>query len=219
MPEKKVTLVEFPQRQAVISISNAKKRVAAYARVSTAKDEQENSLSAQLDYFEKYIKANPTWTFVGIYSDEGISGLSYEKRDSFNRMVQDALAGKIDLVITKSLSRFARNTVDSLTVIRKLKEKGVSVYFEKEAIDTLDAKGEFLITLMSSFAEEESRSISENVTWGIRKRFSDGKYSVAYSQFLGYRCGKTGNMLIDKNEAKIIRFIYMLALVSCVIYN
>lgn len=212
MPEKKVTLVEFPPRQTVFNAHASKKRVAAYARVSTAKDEQENSLSAQMDYFEKYIRANPQWTFAGIYSDEGISGLSCEKRDSFNRMVQDALTGKIDLIITKSLSRFARNTVDSLTVIRKLKDKGVSVYFEKEAIDTLDAKGEFLITLMSSFAEEESRSISENITWGIRKRFADGKYSVAYSQFLGYRRGKTGNMLIDKNEAKVVRFIYMLAL-------
>ena len=133
MPEKKVTLVEFPPRQTVFNAHASKKRVAAYARVSTAKDEQENSLSAQMDYFEKYIRANPQWTFAGIYSDEGISGLSCEKRDSFNRMVQDALTGKIDLIITKSLSRFARNTVDSLTVIRKLKDKGVSVYFEKEA--------------------------------------------------------------------------------------
>ena len=130
------------------------------------------------------------WVFVKVYTDEGISATNTKKRDGFNQMVADALAGKIDLIVTKSVSRFARNTVDSLTTVRKLKEKGVEVYFEKENIYTLDSKGELLITIMSSLAQEESRSISENVTWGQRKRFADGKVSMPYSSFLGYRKGK-----------------------------
>ena len=115
-----------------------------------------------------------------MYTDEGISGVSTKNREGFNRMISDALAGRIDPIVTKSVSRFARNTVDSLTTVRKLKEKGVEVYFEKENIYTLDSKGELLITIMSSLAQEESRSISENVTWGQRKRFADGKVSMAY---------------------------------------
>lgn len=162
------------------------KKVAAYARVSTGSEEQETSLEAQRMYYEQHIKENKEWVFAGIYYDDGISGLSYRNREGFNRMIEDALNGKIDLILTKSLSRFARNTVDTLVIIRKLKEKGVGVYFEKEDIHTLDAKGEFLITLMSSLAQEESRSISENVAWGQRKRFADGKYSMPYKQFLGY---------------------------------
>ena len=123
-------------------------------------------------------------------------------------MVEDALAGKIDLIITKSVSRFARNTVDSLTTVRKLKEKGIEVYFEKEGIYTLDSKGELLITIMSSLAQEESRSISENVTWGQRKRFADGKVSLPYSHFLGYKKGEDGLPEIVPEEAEIVRFIY-----------
>ena len=123
-------------------------------------------------------------------------------------MIDDALAGKIDRIVTKSVSRFARNTVDTLTTIRKLKEKGVGVTFEKENIDTLDSKGELLITIMSSLAQEESRSISENVTWGWRKRISDGKVSVAYSHFLGYEKGEGGSMQVVESEAKIVRQIY-----------
>ena len=141
------------------------KKVAAYARVSTGSEEQETSLEAQRMYYEQHIKENKEWVFAGIYYDDGVSGLSYRNREGFNRMIDDALNGKIDLILTKSLSRFARNTVDTLVIIRKLKEKGVGVYFEKEDIHTLDAKGEFLITLMSSLAQEESRSISENVAW------------------------------------------------------
>ena len=123
-------------------------------------------------------------------------------------MIDDALAGKIDRIVTKSVSRFARNTVDTLTTIRKLKEKGVGVTFEKENIDTLDSKGELLITIMSSLAQEESRSISENVTWGWRKRISDGKVSVAYSHFLGYEKGEDGSMQVVESEAKIVQQIY-----------
>lgn len=188
------------------------RRVAAYARVSTDSDEQMGSVEAQKDYFEKLIQEHPGWVLVGIYADEGISGTSLNRREAFNRMIDDALGGKIDLIITKSLSRFARNTVDTLNTIRKLKAAGVGVYFEKEDIDTLDAKGEFLITLMSSLAEEESHSISENVKWGVRKRFADGKYSLPYKQFLGYKKGDNGTPELMENEAKIIRIIYRLFL-------
>lgn len=189
-------------------LSVRKRRVAGYARVSTDKDEQFTSYEAQIDYYTQYIKRNPEWEFVTVYTDEGLSGLNAKKRDGFNRMVADALAGKIDLIVTKSVSRFARNTVDSLVTVRKLKEKGVEVYFEKENIFTLDSKGELLITIMSSLAQEESRSISENVTWGQRKRFSDGKVSLPYSQFLGYECGQDGIPKIVEAEAALVRRIY-----------
>ena len=190
------------------SATAKKRRVAGYARVSTDKDEQFTSYEAQIDYYTQYIKRNPEWEFVAVYTDEGLSGLNAKKRDGFNQMVSDALAGKIDLIVTKSVSRFARNTVDSLVTVRKLKEKGVEVFFEKENILTLDSKGELLITIMSSLAQEESRSISENVTWGQRKRFSDGKVSLPYSQFLGYERGQDGIPKIVEKEAVLVRRIY-----------
>lgn len=193
-----------PQRAAL----HAKKRVAAYARVSTDEEEQLTSYEAQVDYYTRYIQANPDWELVEVYADEGISGTNTKKRRNFNRMIEDALAGKIDRIVTKSVSRFARNTVDTLTTIRKLKDKGVGVFFEKENIDTLDSKGELLITIMSSLAQEESRSISENVTWGWRKRIADGKVTVAYSHFLGYEKSEDGTMQIVEDEAKIVRQIY-----------
>lgn len=188
------------------------KRVAAYARVSTDNDEQLSSYEAQIDYYTKYIKANPAWKFSGVYSDEGISATTTKKREGFNRMITDALNGKIDFIITKSVSRFARNTVDTLTTIRKLKENGVEVYFEKENIYTMDSKGELLITIISSLAQEESRSISANVTWGQRKRFADGKVSLPYGQFLGYEKGKDGLPKIIEKEAEVVRLIYRLFL-------
>lgn len=117
-----------------------------------------------MDYYTNYIQKNPAWEYAGLYADEGISATNTKHRDGFNRMISDALLGKIDLIVTKSVIRFARNTVDSLTTVRKLKEKGIEVYFEKENIYTLDSKGELLITIMSSLVQEESRSISENVT-------------------------------------------------------
>ena len=203
MADRVVTVIPARKTFARASETNVL-RVAAYARVSTDSDEQMGSVAAQKDYFEKLIQKNPEWVLVEIYADEGISGTSLNRREAFNRMIADALAGKIDLIITKSLSRFARNTVDTLNTIRKLKIEGVGVYFEKEDINTLDSKGEFLITLMSSLAEEESRSISENVKWGHRKRFADGKYYVAYKNFLGYNKG----FVVDENQAKIIRLIY-----------
>ena len=185
-----------------------KRRACAYARVSTDSDEQFTSFEAQVDYYKNYIQSKPEWEFVGIYTDEGISGTNTKKREGFNKMIEDALAGKIDLIVTKSVSRFARNTVDSLTTIRKLKDKNVACYFEKENINTLDGGGELLITIMSSFAQEESRSISENVTWGQRKRFSDGKVSLPYKNFLGYKKGVDGKPEIVEEEAKIVRTIY-----------
>ena len=190
----------------------ALRRVAGYARVSTNDEEQLTSYEAQVDYYTKHIKSNPEWEFVAVYTDEGISATSTKKRDGFNRMIADALAGKIDLIITKSVSRFARNTVDTLTTVRKLKEKGIEIYFEKENIYTLDSKGELLITIMSSLAQEESRSISENVTWGVRKRFSDGKVNLPYKRFLGYKKGPDGFPAIVEEEAEIVRLIYRLFL-------
>ena len=185
-----------------------KRRTAGYARVSTDNEEQLSSYEAQVDYYTRYIKSKSEWEFVGVYTDEGISATNTKKRDGFNRMIKDALDGKIDLIITKSVSRFARNTVDTLTTVRKLKEKGVEVYFEKENIYTLDSKGELLITIMSSLAQEESRSISENVTWGQRKRFADGKVSLPYKHFLGYEKGEDDVPKIIESEAKIVRIIY-----------
>lgn len=185
-----------------------KRRVAAYARVSTDSDEQLSSYEAQVAFYTNHIKSNPNWEFVDVYTDEGISGTNTKKREGFNRMVEDAMDGKIDLILTKSISRFARNTVDTLTTIRKLKEQRVEVYFEKENIYTLDAKGEVMITIMSSLAQEESRSISENITWGKRKIMADGKFSLAYKCFLGYEKGEDGFPKIVEEEAKIIRQIY-----------
>lgn len=191
---------------------STKRRVAGYARVSTDKDEQFSSYEAQIDYYKKFILEHDDWTFVDIYTDEGISGLSTKKRDGFNRMVKDALKGKIDLIVTKSVSRFARNTVDSLTTIRQLKEKNVEVFFEKENIWTFDGKGELLITIMSSLAQEESRSISENTTWGKRKQFADGRASIGFGSFLGYDRGPNGEFVINEEEAEIVRLIYRLFL-------
>ena len=166
------------------------------------------SYEAQVDYYTKFIRENPDWDFVEVYTDEGISAVNTKHRDGFNRMIRDALAGKIDLIVTKSVSRFARNTVDSLTTIRKLKEAGCECFFQKENIMTFDSKGELLITIMSSLAQEESRSISENVTWGQRKRFADGKVSIPYGQFLGYRKGADGLPEIIPEEAEIVKRIY-----------
>ena len=189
-----------------------KRKVAAYARVSTDSEEQLTSYAAQISYYTEYIKGREDWEFVGVYTDEGISGCSTKRREGFQRMISDAMAGKTDLIITKSVSRFARNTVDSLTTIRLLKENNVECYFEKENIWTFDGKGELLLTIMSSISQEEARSISENVTWGHRKRFADGKVSVAYSRFLGYDKGSDGKMVVNPEQAEIVKLIYRLFL-------
>lgn len=214
MAAKNVTVIPATVNPITKLPNNTRKlrRVAAYARVSTDSEEQLTSYEAQVDYYTKYIKSRPDWQFAGVYTDEGISAVNTKKREGFNRMVADALAGKIDLIVTKSVSRFARNTVDSLTTIRKLKEHGTECYFEKEAIWTMDSKGELLITIMSSLAQEESRSISENVTWGQRKRFADGKVSIPYSHFLGYRKGEDGLPEIVPEEAEIVRSIYRMCI-------
>ena len=185
-----------------------KRKVAGYARVSTDSDEQKTSYEAQVRYYTNYIKSRDDWEFVNVYTDEGISGTNTKHRSGFNKMIEDALAGEIDLIVTKSVSRFARNTVDSLITVRKLKEKGIEVYFEKENIYTLDSKGELLITIMSSLAQEESRSISENVTWGQRKRMAEGKVTIPYGRFLGYRKGADGLPEIIPEEAETVRLIY-----------
>ncbi len=187
-------------------------RVAGYARVSTDSDEQFTSFEAQVDYYTRKIQENPDWVFVRVYTDEGISATNTKKRDGFNTMISDALAGEIDLIVTKSGSRFARNTVDTLTTVRKLKDQGIEVFFEKENIYTLDAKGELLITIMSSLAQEESRSISENVAWGKRAKAASGRVYLPYKQFLGYERGPDGLPQIVESEAETVRLIYKLFL-------
>ncbi len=210
------TVTVIPQRKKLYSVSveqkQQRRRVAAYARVSTDSEEQLTSYEAQVDYYTKFIQKNENWEFVKVYTDEGISATNIKHRDGFNEMVKDALAGKIDLIITKSVSRFARNTVDSLVTVRELKAHNVEVYFEKENIYTFDGKGELLITIMSSLAQEESRSISENVTWGQRKRFADGKLIMSFGNFLGYKRGEDGQPEIVEKEAKIVKLIYKMFL-------
>ena len=206
---KVITIPATRSRYTAVPInSRDKRKVAGYARVSTDHEEQQTSYEAQVDYYTNYIKGREDWEFVSVYTDEGISATSTTKRSGFNQMVADALDGRIDLIITKSVSRFARNTVDSLTTIRKLKEHKVECYFEKENIWTFDSKGELLLTIMSSLAQEESRSISENVTWGQRKRFADGKVTVPFKRFLGYDRGGDGNLVINEEQAAVVRRIY-----------
>ena len=213
MAKSVITIPATKNRFTADSLGSLKKRrVAAYARVSTDHEEQQSSYEAQVDYYTNYINSRDDWEFVSVYADEGITGCNTRKRDGFNKMVEDALTGRIDLIITKSVSRFARNTVDSLTTIRKLKENGVECYFEKENIWTFDGKGELLLTIMSSLAQEESRSISENCTWGQRKRFADGKVTVPFKRFLGYDKGENGNLVVNEEQAKIVRRIYGLFL-------
>lgn len=213
-PDKKVHLLPG----GAAGNSTAPRRVAGYARVSTELEEQQSSYSAQIAYYTEYILHHEGWVLAGIYTDEGISATGTTRRSGFTSMISDALSGSIDLIITKSVSRFARNTVDSLTTIRRLKENGVEVYFEKENIWTLDAKGELLITIMSSLAQEESRSISENVTWGHRRRFAAGKVSLAYSRFLGYDRAPNGGLMINQKEAQTVREIYRLYLAGLSLY-
>lgn len=210
---KKIITIEPVKRSKVNrSIPTIKKRrVAGYARVSTDQEEQQSSYDTQMVYYQDYIASRHDWEFVKMYSDEGISGTNTKRRLGFQQMVEDALNGKIDLIITKSVSRFARNTVDSLTTVRQLKDAGVEIYFEKENIWTFDAKGELLITIMSSLAQEESRSISENVTWSKRKLVAEGKVSFSYSTVLGFKQTEDG-FTIDEEEAKVVRRIFQMFL-------
>ena len=185
-----------------------KLRVAAYCRVSTDSDEQATSYDAQVEHYTEFIQKNPEWEFAGIYADDGISGTSTKKREDFNRMIDDCEAGNIDMIITKSISRFARNTLDCLKYIRKLKEKNIPVFFEKEAINTMDAKGEVLITIMASLAQQESQSLSQNVKLGLQFRYQNGQVQVNHNHFLGYTKDADGNLIIDPEQAEVVKRIY-----------
>ena len=155
-----------------------------------------------------YISENPLYEYAGTYADEGISGTNTKKRDEFNRMIADCRAGKIDMIITKSISRFARNTLDCLNYVRELKDLGIGIIFEKENINTLDAKGEVLLTILSSLAQDESRSISENCTWGIRRRFETGKHKMSTKRFLGYDADENGKLVINRQQEPIVVRLY-----------
>ena len=189
-----------------------KKRVAAYARVSTEQDAQQNSYEAQIEFYTGYIQSKPEWEFVGVYADEGISGTSLKRRDGFNRMVDDAMHGKIDLILTKSISRFSRNTVDALTITRKLRSSGIDVFFEKEGISSMDPNAELIFTILCTTAQEESRSISENVRWGMQRSMEAGRINLPYKSFLGFEKGPDGLPKIVEEEAVVVREIYQLFL-------
>lgn len=183
-------------------------RVAAYCRVSTDYDEQASSYETQVVHYKELIQKEPTWEFAGIYADDGISGTNTKKREQFNQMIAACKAGKIDLIVTKSISRFARNTIDCLKYIRDLKAINVAIFFEKENINTMDAKGEVLITIMASLAQQESESLSQNVKMGIQYRYQQGKVFVNHNHFLGYTKDAQGNLVIEPAEAKVIKRIF-----------
>ncbi len=183
-------------------------RVAAYCRVSTDDDDQLNSYEAQVDYYTQKINDTDGWILAGIFADEGITGTNTKKRDEFKKMISLCKKGKIDMILTKSVSRFARNTVDCLDTVRQLKSLGIPVFFEKENINTVLQQSEFIITLYSGFAQAESESISANVRWGKRKSMQDGKVIFRYDRLLGYRKGEDGKPEVVPEEAATIRRIY-----------
>ncbi len=185
-----------------------RKKVAAYARVSMETKRLHHSLSAQISSYSKRIQSNPEWQYAGVYADEGISGTGTEKRPEFQRMLADCENGKIDIILTKSISRFARNTVDLLNTVRHLKELGIEVRFEKENINSLSGDGEVMLTLLASFAQEESVSISNNVKWGIRKRMQSGlPYANGHMNVYGYRW-EGDEMVIVPEEATVVKRIF-----------
>ena len=202
----------IPARKRVGSTAAKEKikklRVAAYCRVSTETEEQNSSYEVQVAHYTEFIKKNTEWEFAGIFADDGISGTNTKKRDEFNRMIAECMEGNIDMVITKSISRFARNTLDCLQYIRQLKDKNISVYFEKENINTMDAKGEVLLTIMASLAQQESQSLSQNVKLGLQYRYQQGKVQVNHKRFMGYTKDEDGNLIIIPEEAEIIKRIY-----------
>lgn len=161
-----------------------------------------------MEHYTDYIRKNPEWEFALIFADDGISGTNTKKREEFNRMIDEAMAGKIDMIVTKSISRFARNTLDCLKYIRQLKEKNIPVYFEKENINTMDAKGEVLLTIMASLAQQESQSLSQNVKLGFQYRYQQGQITVNHNRFLGYTKDEKGQLIIDPDEAVVVRRIY-----------
>jgi site-specific DNA recombinase len=184
----------------------SKLRVAAYCRVSTGSDEQQESLNTQIKHYESYIKANPDWEFAGIYYDEGITGTKKEKRPELLRMISDCENRKIELIVTKSISRFARNTTDCLELVRKLLDLDIFIYFEKENINTGSMESELMLSILSGLAESESVSISENSKWSVKRRFQNGTFKISYPPY-GYDT-VDGDMVVNKSQAKIVRFIF-----------
>lgn len=185
-----------------------KQRVAAYCRVSTDSDEQATSYDAQIEHYTNYINGHPDWVLAGVFADDGISGTNTKKREEFNRMIDVCMAGGIDMVITKSISRFARNTLDCLKYIRQLKGKNIPVYFEKENINTMDSKGEVMLTIMASLAQQESQSLSQNVKLGLQYRYQQGEIQVNCKWFLGYTKDENKHLVVVPEEAEIVKRIY-----------
>lgn len=208
---KNITVIPARRRigNTVNKEAKPKLRVAAYCRVSTDSDEQATSYDAQMEHYANYIKSNEEWEFAGIFADDGISGTNTKKRDEFNRMIDECMAENIDMIITKSISRFARNTLDCLKYIRQLKDKNIPVFFEKENINTMDSKGEVLLTIMASLAQQESESLSKNVKLGLQFRYQNGEVQVNHNRFMGYTKDENGHLVIDPKEAKIIKRIYL----------
>lgn len=188
-----------------------KKKVCAYARVSTDSLRQEDSLENQAETYERLITSNPEYEFAGVYADQGISGYC-ENRPQFQEMIRKAKAGEIDLIITKSISRFARNTVTVLKFARELKELGVGIFFEEQNINTLSGDGEMMLAVLASFAQEESRSMSENNKWSIRKKFEQGDIMINTERFLGYDKDGYGGLAINHREAMVVDFLYDMTL-------
>lgn len=194
-----------------LPVIQARKKVAAYARVSRDTERLMHSVSAQVSYYSTLIQKNPEWEYAGVYADMGISGTDTAKRSEFLRMLADCEEGKIDIILTKSISRFARNTVDLLETVRHLKNLGIEVRFEKEHINSLSEDGELMLTLLASFAQEESRSISENVKWGVRKRFQSGEIGAANKHILGYRYDDgLRKYVIIPEEAEAVRWMFQM---------
>ena len=208
----KPTVIVIPANPEAISSSKRQLRVAAYCRVSTDDEEQLTSYEAQKNYYTDKIMTNKDWTMAGIFADEGITGTSARKRPEFLRMIRQCKQGKIDIVLTKSISRFARNTVDCLNYVRALKELGIAVIFEKENMNTLEIDSEILITMLGAFAQSESESISANVRWGIRQAMKEGKATIQYKYLYGYRKGDDSKPEIIPDQAEVVRKIYDLFL-------
>lgn len=201
----------LPARKHIRKDSDEEKpklRVAAYCRVSTDSDEQATSYEAQIEHYTSYINGHPDWTLAGIYADDGISGTNTKKREEFNRMIDECMAGDVDMIITKSISRFARNTLDCLKYIRQLKEKSIPVFFEKENINSMDSKGEVMLTIMASLAQQESQSLSQNVKLGLQYRYQQGEIQVNCNRFLGFTKDENKRLIVVPEEAEIIKRIY-----------
>lgn len=206
------TITVIPARRRtgnlVAKETRPKLKVAAYCRVSTDSDEQATSYEAQVEHYRSFISRNSEWDFAGIYADDGISGTNTKKREEFNRLIEDCMLGRIDMVITKSISRFARNTLDCLKYIRELKDKNIPVFFEKENINTMDSKGEVLLTIMASLAQQESESLSKNVKLGLQFRYQNGQVQVNHNRFLGYTKDEDGKLIIEPEEAEVVKRIF-----------